>query len=240
MLDWISRQYIGPFLYIDGCVSGRSFIGNYKKFRSNDRFISYVNSLKNCTDLIYNGNVFNDSFVIVRFENQALSDLKVFSNFLEEEKTLGHFKIKKNIIVLRDPYNTGSSIINYKNKTVYKTPDHIKKWIKLWIMYAKEFCGETNYIKDNLNVNYNLWFQSKVYRKKISKNINGKFTDESLDVVTDAGGGSSFSGILKNGEASSMKVLERWKENRDNELFKIIRNNKEIKRLSNKIFNMEI
>ena len=58
------------------------------------------------------------------------------------------------------------------------------------------------------------------YRKRLSENLGGTFSDESLNFLDDNGQGSSFDGVEYNGRAKEMPVFERWKEYKDIEAFR--------------------
>jgi len=108
---------------------------------------------------------------------------------------------------------------------------------KLWKSYAKEYLGKTNYLGENkIVINYNLWFSSKNYRNNIEKKLGLEPNDKKINEVLDIGRGSSFDGIKFNGKANKMKVLERWKLLADNAFYKTVLKDKELIKLSNKIF----
>lgn len=155
-------------------------------------------------------------------------------------------KLPKNpirIIVLRDPYNNYASRLQFKIRNLNK----IINWMdfNLWIQFAKEFIGETNFIGNNcLKINYNEWFKNIEYRRSIGKKICSHFKteyfDNDIEAVRGFGGGSSFDGLRFNGKASKMKVLERWKTLIHHKQFEPIIKNKQIAELTKKIFKESI
>jgi hypothetical protein len=106
-----------------------------------------------------------------------------------------------------------------------------------WIQYAKEYLKKTSHLgKNTIVVNYNQWFSDIEYRKKISKKLSLSFTDSGFLEVPHHGGGSSFDGSNFNMKAADMDVLNRWRAFKDDKRYKAILENKELAKLSDKIF----
>ena len=111
-----------------------------------------------------------------------------------------------------------------------------KTIVDLWIDYAKEYLGETNYLKHNkVCINYNQWFADIEYRREIAEKLQVKFSDAGIDKVTVFGGGSSFEGKQFDGKATSMDVLNRWHKFCDYPQYKQFFN-EEVLKYSEKIF----
>ena len=143
-----------------------------------------------------------------------------------------------NVLILRDPFNLISSKLASKISDFAipewlweTTKDHINEWKK----QAKEFLGQTNILPNKMTVNYNQWFQSEEYRRKLSHQLGGSFSDKKLNYVPKMGGGSSFDNRTYQGKAREIKVLERWKNFADNKrLWSLF--DEEILELSSAIF----
>lgn len=158
-------------------------------------------------------------------------DLLIYSH---EEKALHLLPGTKDctIIVLRDPYNmTASRLKKCKEKPYFNIN---KEYIKLVIQYLNEGIGNTNIIQNKVIVNFNRWKLSKKYRKRLSKKLSINFSDNGYTKMTSHGAGSSFNGVIN--DASTLQVLERWKEFIDNKKFKEVINNHDIIKLSRKLF----
>ena len=65
----------------------------------------------------------------------------------------------------------------------------------------------------------NEWFSDIDYRKQLAKTLDIPFTDAGLNEVRDIMKGSSFDGRQFDGKAQEMKVLERWKEYKDDDKY---------------------
>lgn len=114
------------------------------------------------------------------------------------------------IILVRDLLNWYSSWLHFKSKhgTIW-TPHMI---VKGWYSIAREFVGETNYIKGNVvKVYYDDFFESPEYRKEICRQVDGKYNEEKLNEVTPQGNYSSFDKNHFLNNAQQMEVLTRYK-----------------------------
>ena len=129
--------------------------------------------------------------------------------FLWTEKFLGGSRKKFSVLVLRDPFNLLASRLA-KPEPLLELID-AKALLDVWEGYAREFVEETTYLGTCLRVNFNLWFSSLAYRRTLSEQIGRSFTDEGIEIVPRAGGGSSFEGTSFNQRGSQMRVLDRWK-----------------------------
>ena len=82
------------------------------------------------------------------------------------------------------------------------------KSIETWKSHAQVYLGDNEFTK----INYNEWVQSADYRKGLCETNRWMFTDDGFEEVSSYGNGSSFDKMSHNGAASSMKVLERYKQ----------------------------
>ncbi len=122
---------------------------------------------------------------------------------------LGKTQQKYDLLIIRDPFNLLASRLK-NNFLPVKSKKH--SFIDLWLDYAREYLGETNYLKHNkICVNYNLWTKDRNYRQNLAHKLNIDFSDAGIDLVHSCGGGSSFEGKNLDGQASKMDVTGRWK-----------------------------
>lgn len=163
------------------------------------------------------------------FEDRPISQLSNFQNELEENT--------KNIIILRDPFNLIASRMKH---WVEHQPQLLQNGINIWVEYAQEILNETTLIPNKYVIIYNEWFQNKSYREMISNDLGEKFDDSNMIEVPEFGRGSSFDGMELNGEASSMKVLERYKTIPNKEFLKELYENEFFQRYTKNIFREEI
>tara|TARA_E500000081_G_C6098498_1_gene336371 strand:- start:108 stop:830 length:723 start_codon:yes stop_codon:yes gene_type:complete len=176
-----------------------------------------------------------------RFSNNISSFHKTLTNFnstikLEENESLISNKLKRqadnlhifgielqnvwynlnpetdaqqnNILLIRSPINWFSSFITHKSRS----PTNIYLFTQMWKTYAYEFIGETNYLKNKINIYFDEWVANKEYRKNIYErfeNLGFNFNYKNTDFISSKGGGSSFSGQSIQGKELSANVLDR-------------------------------
>ena len=138
----------------------------------------------------------SDGNNLIRFEGIGFSEF--------DEKGVSN---AKTFSVLRNPWNVMASQVMWRiGVPLYKRKSRA---IKLWEEYYNE------YIKKEFGVVfiiYDKWFIDIEYRKEISGKLGLEFSDEMLENVPKAGGGSSFDGLKYNDKAQEMNVLNRYKQ----------------------------
>lgn len=205
VINWILSQARGrtcfancaepkhnPFRSARPLDDGRSIIANYEHFDLAAELRGEF-SHKDC--LIYShedcflGTVANESF-------EALHDAMV-----------GPSMARRDVLILRDPYNLFASRIRAGFGEVSNTIA-----MRIWKQHAREFLGIRRYLQQpRVLINYNRWAAEKSYRRRIAGELGLEFRDKGLHEVPAAGNGSSFDGFRYHGRAGRMKTLERWK-----------------------------
>jgi len=123
---------------------------------------------------------------------------------------------EKKVLILRDAFNNFASRLRYrKNGKRFKEDDPTNgppDSSKIWVEYAKEYIGVTEALKgDVVKVNYNSWFSDPDYRVLVANSLGLAPSPEPFERVPGYGFGSSFSNTCRDGRASKMRVLDRWK-----------------------------
>ena len=180
------------------------------------------------------GNLTLKYCLIYSYEDYALEE--IFSDQFERKHDLylGKTQSRYDVLILRDPFNLLASRL--KNNFLSVKSSHLN-FVDLWINYAKEYLGETNYLRHNkVCINYNLWVGNKDYRQEIASKLRIKFTDVGIDKVHGCGGGSSFDGRELDGQAHKMDVNNRWKHYMENSVYCQLINNEQLLDYSHKIF----
>ncbi len=85
--------------------------------------------------------------------------------------------------------------------------------IKLWIVYAKEFAGETKYLgsSDVVRLSFNQWFDDEAYRADV---LNGSGCPSRTipgPRFPMLGAAAHLTKTRYSGNAESMKLLDRWR-----------------------------
>lgn len=229
IIHWLKSHFEKPVAFINDVNPESKFLyPKLDKWRNHRKYQTYLRlrmaNLKRWDIDVNNGIVSVESYNFKKIKN---IEEKINSNF-------GEVFNNYNIIVLRDPYNLFASLLkhhslskDFKNKT--------KKYIGLWKIYACEFLGKTNYLKNKYCINYNLWHNSIQYRKTIIEDLGFIFHDSNKDNVAKEGDGSSFDELKYSKEAYKMRLEERWKEFIDDEFYNQLFDD-QIAKLSNKIF----
>jgi len=181
--------------------------------------------------------------LVYSYEEEFIQD--VFSSAVFEanhDRWTGKSAERFDMIILRDPFNLFASRLKKEedinaNRYSLKKDGEKETVIEIWKSYAREFIGETKFLKNKkLMVNYNKWFLEKEYRKELAEKLGLEFSDSAIDQVLPIGGGSSFDRTSKDSSATEMKVLERWAHYKDDENFINLFKDRELVELSEKIF----
>lgn len=185
------------------------------------------------------GNFTEKELLIYSYEDQLLEDIVHPSFENKHDLYLGKSAKRYDVLILRDPFNCFASRVKmYINLNQDKKKEILitNESVKLWLNHAKEFLGETQFLNNKICVNYNLWCADIDYRRKLAEELGLEFTDAEFEQVRSYGGGSSFEGMNLSGQASKMKLTERWKLMLDNPDFVKLICDPELIKYSNKIF----
>lgn len=230
IINWICKQLSGKIYYFNNCNQ----------------------DLDARNKIIYNSKE-NHSYNVYSLENFDLDGFK---------KLYGNKNFSKIIIIIRDPANWIASSLKYGGRLAkIEKPLKVgirKSWDNKKINYVEYFCqsksriemyyqymnqvlGNFDYIgKDFIIVNYNKWFVDKNYRKEIASKIGFTFTDNGINDVVNFGFGSSFDKTKYNKKANNMKVLDRWKNYKDDLDFKKFMSDEKLIKFSKDYFNIKI
>jgi len=123
-----------------------------------------------------------------------------------------------NIIILRSFHNNLASLVKLGEirdtheeevRSLFYGSCVYKEFTELWVQYAKEIAGITNYIPNKIVIIYDEFVSSEDYRREISHRLGLEHVDSGINFVARAK--SSFDYHKYRGEALKMKVLDRWK-----------------------------
>lgn len=141
------------------------------------------------------------------------------------------------IFVLRDLANTAASIVRgAKDYPSFSYRFRVLDFPAVWCRYARLLLAGESSVTPVL---FNRWFADPSYRANILAKLDIARVDGRVDAVSSYGGGSSFDGLARDGNASSMSVLSRWREMEDDQLFQfLILAEQEAIELSERLFSM--
>ena len=173
---------------------------------------------------------------IYSYEDHSLAQITKPEYEKKHDLYIGKTKTRYDVLLLRDPFNLIASRFK-KGYLDVRSPDI--SLADMWIEYAREFVGETEYLTHNkVVINYNQWFSDTNYRQAIADKLDIDFSDAGINYVSSYGGGSSFEAQDLSGNAQDMKVLKRWEAFSDNSEFRALLNNKTLLHYSDKIFGI--
>jgi len=139
------------------------------------------------------------------------------------------------VLILRDPFNLLAS--RYKKQ--YLSVKGAGSVVDLWLQYAREFVGETQYLKNpKVLINYNRWVVDRDYRQAIAQQLGLTFSDAGIDYVGSYGGGSSFDGMALRGQAAQMEVNQRWRHFETDAGYRTLLQNQALFDYSKRIFGV--
>ncbi len=184
------------------------------------------------------GNFSKKSLLILSYEDQEIE--KICSAKFEKfhDTYVGISASRFDVLILRDPFNLLASRIKSNKSSL--TDGTALEAIQFWKSYAREFLGETQFLIHNkLCINFNKWHYDAQYREEIAKHLNLEFTDAGRERVRDYGGGSSFDGRQLDGQASQLKILNRWELFEDVDWFWNLFKDEELLDYTERIFDKE-
>ena len=222
ILEWIFSAFDIPKFKLNYCNQHSGVIGNGSRKL---KFMAHENTIK-CA-------IFN----IENADLSTINNSKLFNNgFLFY---LPYFSIMQSdtILVVRDIYNNMASAFASGFAIGYKEiiMERHKKYLRQLLNLKNYF---TN-IKNLHIINFNRWFKDHRYRAKIIGQLDINIDAGQFQMVPKEGHGSSFDGMGKNGSASEMKVLERYKKYLNNKRYiNFFKNDKECVYLNKQVFEM--
>ena len=218
ILTWIFQQYDSPVLFLHGVDH---FCDPYERFhyvempntvplrRLRDRRKGRFEALRRDPKPV----------LVYSYENLDLCRLQSEPLVQDRDNTIGKSRRVRRILLLRDFFNWVSSRLKLFEYRKQHLPDRAKttnSLIDLWLRYAREFAGDTNYLLSDpeaevVKISYNRWIRDAEYRIELLRLIGTPVKKNDIGHVPDVGGGSSFDATAFSGKSSEMKVEERWK-----------------------------
>ena len=232
VINWIAQQEPGKVQHLNNLIPAENPF-RYKYEHLRDYYPDHGKQAERYRQEAI-GNFVKKDCLIYSYEDFSLPQIASKSFERKHDIYLGKTGKRYDILLLRDPFNLIASRLKSEMMGVRAKSQNV---VELWIDYAKEFLGETNYLKLNkVCVNYNRWAGDQDYRREIAEQLELEFSDRGLYEVRKLGGGSSFDGVKFDGDARKMDVLNRWKKFKDDPAYRQLVNNGELIAYSEKIF----
>lgn len=234
IINWLAYQIGRPVLHFNDCHIKRNEI--YPDLPGMVMFYDGKGGKLNFYKKPEEYNSFSapeDTFKIYSFEEKHPRDIDEILQFFPDESVVP-------LMVIRDPYNWVAACLHrqvqFPGKEIMIARD-IKRRIEDYKEYLKlSYEYETGKNNRIISINYNKWNSEKKYRDRICSVLGLENTDKGREEIEYFGHGSTFDGRKFDGQASKMKVSQRWKSYSENdnywELF-----DTEIENLSRLLFN---
>jgi hypothetical protein len=201
IIDWILAQLSGRFCFLNCTEPGQSPFASARELADGRRHIA-----NHPVDM-----------EAEREGRHAPRDTLLYSHedvFLGPvgrwpvDRGVGSARRRLNILILRDPFNLFAS----RFKAGFAQVSHLTA-LRIWKQHAREAL-RPRHLKDELVVvRFNAWACDPHYRATLAQRLGlGGASD--IDQVARCAGGSSFDGLRYDGQASRMRVLERWRHYR--------------------------
>ena len=221
IINWVKSQQTGKVGFINNVLANENPY-RYKYKNLEDNFSEHKWAMEHYRQQA-KGNFIKRDCLIYSYEDFPLDQIASDKFEHNHDLYLGKSTIRYDILIIRDPFKLFASRLKISSKvgSFLLVNSQNKTMVDLWIDYAKEYLGETNYLKHNkICINYNQWFVDIEYRQQIANKLQMEFSDAGLSMVSGLGGGSSFDGKQFDGQATSMNVLNRWQKFCDNPQYK--------------------
>lgn len=185
------------------------------------------------------GNFAWKDYLLYSHEDSFLGPLKHRAYIENREKWLGKAGRRKDVLIIRDPFNLFASRkkagLLLGHHTHGAKPMSLNNVRRIYKQHAKEVLGRSDFLKDKVVINFNRWVKDRLYRKSIARQLELEHTDEGMKQVSRVAGGSSFDGTAISAEELQRKLEERWKKYAaDPEFHEIF--DEELRELSNAVF----
>ncbi len=224
IINWIRNQHTGKACHLNNIRPDKSPYRNL--------YFHYQTEKLKQESI---GNFSPKDCLMYSYEDYPLEAIATAEWEKKHDLYVGKSRKKYDVLIIRDPLNLLASRLKRK---FMDTKANDWSVVDLWIAYAKEYLGETNYLSNNkICINYNHWFSDAKYRQSLASQLDCKFSDYGFDQVKSEGGGSSFDGRKFNGSATQMNVLNRWQHFVDNREYLQLLNNCQLQEYYEKIFD---
>ena len=236
VINWIGQQFPGEKVYFLNSCRPRENPYNTK------------HSQESAETIIFNGyridrqkqRFENKDCLLYSYEDRSLADVHNQDAENGHDLWVGKTFKRYDILLLRDPFNLIASYLQRdlsQGKRRGALQARYEKLKSVWIEYAHEFIGMSNYLKHNKTViSFNSWSEDQSYRRKLADRLGLDFTDAGADEVVAVGGGSSFDGQHFDGAARKMELATRWARFKSDTLYRNLVSDEVLIRLSRKIF----
>ena len=216
VINWIINQLEGKYCFLNCTEPKHNPYSTVRPLSENGNL--YRTNIEDFNlEQEKEGKFSSKDYLIYNHEDCFLGPLNGKIERTGKKEWVGNSEEKKDILILRDPFNLFASRLKAGLIKGHYThhgskPISLLTLNRLYKQHAREYLGEKNYLRNKVLINFNLWARSREYRKNIANDLGIPFTDEGFREVTKVAGGSSFDGTKFSGMAHKMDVNSRWKK----------------------------
>nr|MDJ0553448.1 hypothetical protein [Microcoleaceae cyanobacterium MO_207.B10] len=156
IINWVKSQQTGEVGFINNVLPSQNPY-RYKYENLRDKFPEYQWAIEHNRQPA-KGNFLKRDCLIDSYEDFPLEQIGSNKFELNHDLYLGRSSIRYDLLIIRDPFNLLASRLKTASQVGYflSVNSPKKTMIDLWLDYAKEYLGETNYLKHNkICINYN-------------------------------------------------------------------------------------
>ena len=245
VINWLCEQ-LGSVVHFNHCTFMRKGL-TMMPVPVSGRYVTYLDQVKTDSGIIAGE---QDKTALEAFFNQ-LTQIGLYQNIIYSfedwdlkdiylQKLIRNRSLKV-ILILRDPYNwLASTFKHHDSKTPIILLEEKKKRL---ISYLEQVLNINDYLNhDVVAIDFSQWLVSTQYRKEIMEQLGLTFSESletSFGEVQPFGGGSSFDGQIVEPNVLRKSVSERWRSYEDNQEYRALLKDDNLKKLALRFFNFE-
>lgn len=212
VIAWLAQQYSGPIVFLN---NARPFQDPFKTYLMG-RVPNAIPTRKLNDEETEDLRLRRKQLLLISYEDVGLQRIPKKDLVPDRDLCVGSSARLRRLLLLRDFYNWIASrirLIENRGADQERILENAEHQVRLWLIYAREFVGETNYfgVSGSVSVNFSAWTDDEQYRSGVLSALGIPVVNNSRSVVPRAGGGSSFDGTLFSGKGEDMDLLSRWK-----------------------------
>ncbi len=206
VINWLLAHLEGQFCFLN-CVEPKQ--NPYQSSRPMGSGLSYETNIPQLNLQAERlGEFSRKDYLLYSYEDCFLGLLRKAAVEFRHDEWLGASAERQDLLILRDPFNLFASRVHFGLNHI----PHARA-MKIWKQHAREALGIRRFLPSSRRVIlFNSWVTCSDYRRQIAEQLGLRFTDAAINDVADTAGGSSFDGLKHHGNASHMRVLDRWQE----------------------------
>jgi hypothetical protein len=244
LIAWIAQQYPKPIVFLNNARPFSDPFTNYLMGRVPNAVPHRRLNEEEAEQL----RAMQKDLLLISYEDVLIRKLDRMEVLPQRRLWLGESGRTRRLLLMRDFYNWIASrvrLFENKGRPTDDILDRLDQQIRLWIMYAREFVGETQHLKsvETVYVRFDRWSDDQSYRSEVLEHLGITMRDNTRSIVPKAGGGSSFDGTRFSGNAETMDLLNRWSHLEAPECRSLLRliaqRRDEIDEYNRQIFGME-